>query len=155
MREIRSKMAPSASEGIKVAATVSKTEKQETSEDLEETTDMPEEATEIATVATETEEGEQSAICNSCVTLKAKVVALQKKRLRQKAVGPSMERKPASVVSEEPLEDSSSHDECEHSSEIRTDDDPLSQIFDPKAETSDRVKSCHKVKMRNMEAAMR
>ena len=37
MREIRSKMAPSASETTKVAAIVGETEKQETSEDLEET----------------------------------------------------------------------------------------------------------------------
>ena len=72
-------MAPSASEMTKVAAIVGETEKQETSKDLEETNDMPEETTEIATVVTETEASEESAICNSCVTLKAKVVALQKK----------------------------------------------------------------------------
>ena len=58
MREIRSKIAPSASETTKVAAIVGETEKQETSEDLEETTDMPEETIEIATVATETEASE-------------------------------------------------------------------------------------------------
>ena len=138
-------MAPSASETTKVAAIVGETEKQETSEDLEETTDMPEETIEIATVATETEASEESAVCNSCVTLlhcalKAKVVALQKKcsRLRQKAVGPSVGRKPASVMSEEPSEDSSSHEESEHSSKVRTDDSPPSQTsFDPKAETSE------------------
>ena len=140
MREIRSKMAPSASETTKVAAIVGETEKQGTSEDLEETTDMPEETIEIATVATETEASEESAVCNSCVTLKAKVVALQKtcSRLRQKAVGPSVGREPASVMSEEPSEDSSSHDESEHSSKVRTDDSPPSQTsFDPKAETSE------------------
>ena len=122
MREIRTKLAPSASETTNVAATVGETEKQETSEDLEETT-------EIATVATETEASEESAVCPLCVTLKAKVVALQKKCscLRQKAVWPSVERKPASVMSEEPSEDSSSHDKSEHSSEIRTDDNPPSQ----------------------------
>ena len=131
-------MAPSASETTKVAAVVGETEKQETSEDLEETTDMPEETIEIATVATETKASEESAICNSCVTLKAKVVALQKKCLRQKAVGSSVGRKPASVVSEEPSEDSSSHDKSEHSSKVRTDDSPPSQTsFDPKAETSE------------------
>ena len=49
-----------------------------------------------------------------------------------------MERKPASVISEEPSEGSSSHDESEHSSEIRTDDNPSSQTsFDPKTETSE------------------
>ena len=59
-----------------------KLKKQETSEDLEETTDMPEETTKIATVATETEASEESAVCNLCVTLKAKVVAMEKKCLR-------------------------------------------------------------------------
>ena len=41
-------------------------------------------------------------------------------------------------MSEEPSDDSSSHDESEHSSKIRTDDSaPPQTSFNPKAETSE------------------
>ena len=74
------------------------------------------------------------------MTLKAKVVALQKKcsRLRQKAAGPSAEQKLASVMSsDDPCIDSSNDEESEPSSEIRTDDPPSQACFDPKAEESE------------------
>lgn len=154
MREIRSKMAPSASETTKVAATVSETEKQETSEDLEETTDMPEEATEIATVATETEVSEESAICDSCVTLKAKVVALQKKcsRCVRRRSGPRWNKnllrlclknlwKIAAVMTKVSTAAKSGLMMTHHHRHLI-----------PRQKHPSRVKSCHKVKMKEHES---
>lgn len=136
MREIRTKMVPSASETPQVTATVGdiqETEEQEISEVVDETIEL--EA--VAHIAPEG--SEETAVCNSCVVLKAKVVALQKtcSRLRQKAAGVLEKPKLPTVISKDPFEESSSHEESEHSSEIRTDDPPSQASFDPEAEGSE------------------
>ena len=138
MREIRTRMASSAFETTSVAGSVDdkKTEEQQTSEALVQRTD-------VATVAYAANEAcvesMETAICNSCVTLKAKVVSLQKKclRLRQKAAGPSAVQIFALFISDDPCIDSSNDEESEPSSEIRTNDPPSQTSIDPKAEGSE------------------
>ena len=131
MREIRTQMA---SETTNITSVDEKeTEEHQTSEALVERTDV---ATVAFTATDASEDNLETAVCNSCVTLKAKTVALQKKcsRLGQKAARPSAEQK--LVMSGDPCIGISSDEESEPSSEIRTDDPPSQASFDPKAEES-------------------
>jgi len=135
MREIRTQIVSSASETKNVTSDDDKeTEEQQTSEALVQRTDV---ATVAFTATDASVEGLATPVCNSCVTLKAKVVALQKKcsRLRRKAVRPSAEQELA--MSDDPCIDISGDEESEPSSEIRTDDPPSQASFDPKAEESE------------------
>ena len=137
MREVRTQMASSASETTNVTSVDDKeTEEHQTSEALVERTDV---ATVAFTATDASEENLETAVCNSCVTLKAKVVALQKNVpvCVKKAASPSAEQK--LVMLDDPCIDIGGDEESEPSSEIRTDEPPSQASFDPKAEESESI----------------